>query len=165
MELRLGGTHELADLLGVTRQRVHQLSSVPGFPKPVAVIRAGAIWDLETVDQWRTANRTMTNRSPNVPPRDPDRPQDDPWDADAVRYLMRFTDKPRGWLMEHLRGQRRLERSAVDQARELAAAHGVRCEAHADGRTVHFFRSDADAPTPYPASEAERRTWRAAAHN
>jgi hypothetical protein len=63
--------------------------------------------------------------------------------------------------MEHLRGQRRLNQNTVAEARALARQHGVDCRAHLDGKTIHFFRTDPEAPTPYPASEAERRAWRA----
>jgi hypothetical protein len=44
-----------------------------------------------------------------IPQRDPDRPQDDPWDADAVRYLLAAGGGAQGWtrgvLMECLRRQ------------------------------------------------------------
>lgn len=112
--------------------------------------------------------RVDLGNSPRVPPRDPERPQDDPYDADAVRFLLlqpggsRWT---RGTLTEHLRGQPRLNASRVREARLFAARHGVEVRAHADGKTQHFFRSDGAAPTPYPMSEAERRRWRSEAGN
>lgn len=102
------------------------------------------------------------------PPRDPDRPQDDPWDADVVRYvleLLRARPGAEHWtrnlLMEHLRGQARLDPARVDRARALAAEFGVTCRPDPDepDGTVHFFRSDPDAPD-YPASAAERRDQR-----
>jgi hypothetical protein len=107
--------------------------------------------------------RPTTDGTPNVPPRDPERPTDDPYDANAVRFL--FT-KPgadkwtRGTLTEHLRGQPRLDPSRVTAARAFAARYGVDVRTHPDGQTAHFFRSDEDAPVPYPSSEAERRRWR-----
>ena len=36
---------EIADELGVRRQRVHQLRSTAAFPAPLAELRAGAVWD------------------------------------------------------------------------------------------------------------------------
>lgn len=158
---RLAGVYEIADSLGVSKQRVHQLSTDTDFPRPVAVLKAGSIWDLDDIDEWRTTMRPTSSATPNVPQRDPERPQDDPWDADAVRFLMNLTGRSRNWLMEHLRGQPRLDPDTVRQARALAAQHGVEYRTHPDGTTVHFFRTDTEAPRPYPASEAERRGWRA----
>lgn len=162
---RLVGVHEIAEVLGVSKQRVHQLAAVADFPRPVAVLNAGSIWDHADIDRWRTKMRPTTAATPNVPLRDPDRPQNDPWDADAVFFLMRLTGRSKNWLMEHMRGQSRLDQDTVQQARALAARHGVECRTHPDGTTVHFFRTDSDAPRPYPASEAERRAWRSGTGN
>ena len=46
------GATEIADLLGVTRQRVQQLANEPGFPAPVLVLKMGKIWALEDVRAW-----------------------------------------------------------------------------------------------------------------
>jgi hypothetical protein len=95
-----------------------------------------------------------------VPKRDPERPQDDPWDSDAVRYLLGFGDVRASWtrgtLMEHLRGQPRLAPGRVEAAAKIALRHGVSRRSDPDGTTLHFFRSDAEAPG-YPKSSAERR--------
>lgn len=40
---------EIADELGVSRQRVHQLRSTAGFPAPLADLRGGAVWDAAAV--------------------------------------------------------------------------------------------------------------------
>lgn len=102
------------------------------------------------------------------PPRDPERPQDDPWDAGVVRYILdrlpglNSTERwSRGPLMEHLRGQRRLDPARVSRARALAAECGVECRTDDDdpNGTVHFFRTDSEAPT-YPRSAEERRRLR-----
>jgi hypothetical protein len=46
----------------------------------------------------------------------------------------------------------------VAEATRLAGNSGV--ERHPDaGNTIHFFRTDANAPRPYPTSAAERRAW------
>ncbi len=43
-------------MLGVTRQRVQQLISEPGFPEPDGVLRAGRdelkMWEPATVRKW-----------------------------------------------------------------------------------------------------------------
>ena len=100
---------------------------------------------------------------PKPPERDPDRPQDDPWDANAVRYLL---DQPegshwtRGNLMECMREQGNRMTSQPDKVREaadLAPSYGVERRPDQGGKTIHFFRTDNAAPVPYPASAAERR--------
>jgi predicted DNA-binding transcriptional regulator AlpA len=48
----LMGVAEIAELLGVTRQRVHQLTKSPEFPRPVAELSAGAIWERDAVEAW-----------------------------------------------------------------------------------------------------------------
>jgi hypothetical protein len=52
----LVGISEIADLLGVTRQRASALQTSSGFPAPVAVLRSGPVWrrgDLATfTDAW-----------------------------------------------------------------------------------------------------------------
>lgn len=52
MSENLLGVTEIAELLGVTRQRVHQLRQLEDFPRPTATIAAGAIWLREDVEQW-----------------------------------------------------------------------------------------------------------------
>lgn len=48
----LMGTTEIASLLGVSRQRVQQLSKGDNFPAPVARLAAGPIWLREDVERW-----------------------------------------------------------------------------------------------------------------
>lgn len=43
---------EIADELGVSRQRVHQLRSTAGFPAPLADLRGGAVWDAAAVRRF-----------------------------------------------------------------------------------------------------------------
>ena len=162
----LVGVYEIAAMLNVTRQRVHQLATSDDFPEPLARLAMGAVWDSNDIEAWRNNVRPFSKkRGPQVPPRDPDRPQDDPWDADAVRYLMTKPEGAgwsRGELMECLREQhRRVERQPdrVNEAKRLASQHEVDRHADAGGKTIHFFRNDRAAPRPYPASATERRAW------
>lgn len=167
--MRLAGVQEVAELLGVSRQRVHQLVAAPGFPQPIADLAAGRIWDLSDVEAWRDQMRPFgakkTSEKANVPPRDPERPQDDPWDANAVRYLLGTADGAawkRGDLMQCLREQASQvlrQPARVTAAAALASAHGVERRPDAGGKTIHFFRTDEKAPRPYPASASERRQW------
>jgi predicted DNA-binding transcriptional regulator AlpA len=57
----LVGTAEIAELLGVSRQRVHQLTSRDDFPAPVAVLASATIWEREAVEEW--ARRTGRQRA------------------------------------------------------------------------------------------------------
>jgi enamine deaminase RidA (YjgF/YER057c/UK114 family) len=53
---RYAGVSEVADLLGVSRQRVAQLRTKRGFPAPIAELRAGPIWDVSSLglflEEW-----------------------------------------------------------------------------------------------------------------
>lgn len=46
------GATEIADMLGVSRQRIQQLAGRPDFPVPVAVLKMGKIWLLADVEAW-----------------------------------------------------------------------------------------------------------------
>ena len=46
------GVTEIAEMLGVTTQRVSQLVRAPGFPEPAARLAAGLIWDRKDVEAW-----------------------------------------------------------------------------------------------------------------
>ena len=52
----LVGTTEVAELLGVTRQRIHELRKAGRFPEPMVELAAGPIWlrpAIESFDkQW-----------------------------------------------------------------------------------------------------------------
>ena len=64
--------------------------------------------------------------------------------------------------MECLREQpNRVKRQPgrVAEAKRLAAKYGIDRRPDPGGKTIHFFRTDPLAPTPYPSSAAERRAW------
>lgn len=48
----LVGSAEIAAMLGVSRQRVDQLASAEGFPRPIADLSAGRIWARSAVEAW-----------------------------------------------------------------------------------------------------------------
>ena len=53
MPSHLVGVAEIARILGVSRQRVHQIvASSPDFPEPEAVLTAGKIWSRAALDEW-----------------------------------------------------------------------------------------------------------------
>lgn len=50
----LVGAREIADMLGVSRQRVHEIAKRPDFPKPVRHTgsRVATIWLREDIENW-----------------------------------------------------------------------------------------------------------------
>lgn len=46
------GASEVADMLDVTRQRVHQLRSHPDFPAPLVEVAMGPLWDARAVEKF-----------------------------------------------------------------------------------------------------------------
>jgi len=43
---------EIAQLLGLSRQRVTQLSAKPDFPAPIATLSVGKIWAYADIKAW-----------------------------------------------------------------------------------------------------------------
>jgi prophage regulatory protein len=60
-QLALVSVHEIAAILGVSRQRVDQLSRTEAFPEPVALLAVGRIWLREDIEAWASA----TGRNPD----------------------------------------------------------------------------------------------------
>jgi hypothetical protein len=48
---------EVADLLGVSRQRAAVLVDRPTFPAPLATLSVGRVWDGEAVRRWAAVHR------------------------------------------------------------------------------------------------------------
>lgn len=48
----LMGTHEIAAMLGVSRQRAQQISTRKDFPKPYDVLHMGKVWKRKTIEAW-----------------------------------------------------------------------------------------------------------------
>lgn len=46
------GSAELAEMFGVSRQRVYQLTSREDFPEPFLRLRLGSVWRTEDVRAW-----------------------------------------------------------------------------------------------------------------
>jgi len=49
---RLVGGAEIMAMLGVSRQRVSQLTAHPSFPKPYETLAMGSVWRTEDVIAW-----------------------------------------------------------------------------------------------------------------
>jgi prophage regulatory protein len=56
----LVGLTEIAELLGVSRQRVDQLAAGDDFPEPIAVLAAGRIWNCSDIEAWARRNGRLT---------------------------------------------------------------------------------------------------------
>jgi predicted DNA-binding transcriptional regulator AlpA len=54
---RLYGTAEIADRLGVTRQRAYVISRQRTFPESWDDLEMGSVWRREDVEAWIAANR------------------------------------------------------------------------------------------------------------
>ncbi len=53
MTHHLVGITEIAAMLGVSRQRVHQLTNEDAtFPAPAAVLSAGGVWERTAIEEW-----------------------------------------------------------------------------------------------------------------
>lgn len=67
MTEHLMGAAEVAKLLGVSRVRVHQIAATdPTFPKPIAELAAGRIWDRVTIEEWARQREKASPRSPDT---------------------------------------------------------------------------------------------------
>lgn len=48
----LAGISEIAEMLGVSKQRVTQLAASEGFPRPLERLAAGPVWRRSAVEKW-----------------------------------------------------------------------------------------------------------------
>ncbi len=54
--MTLAGIREIADVLGVSRQRAVQLAATKSFPRPLARLAMGPVWRLSDVERWKAQN-------------------------------------------------------------------------------------------------------------
>lgn len=64
--MRMGGVTEVADIIGVSRQRLSKLRERPDFPDPIGELAQGPIWDLDQVEAWNGSglSRASSGRPP-----------------------------------------------------------------------------------------------------
>lgn len=62
------GTWEIAERLGLSRSRTNQLVREKGFPDPVAVLKAGMIWEVDDVEAWIAKRRRPRDPQSEPPP-------------------------------------------------------------------------------------------------
>ncbi len=67
---RLIGLSDIARLMGVSRQRVHQIAYTSGFPAPFQrpLTRAGALWRERDVRRWMQATKRRPVSKKSVAP-------------------------------------------------------------------------------------------------
>ena len=54
--VRLAGTHEAADILGISKSSVHDRARTdPDFPAPLARLACGTIWDADALKAYEKA--------------------------------------------------------------------------------------------------------------
>ena len=91
---RLAGVHEVAELLGIGKSALADRRRHPSFPRPIAELRCGPVWDLDQIECYLQARR-----------RDP---------FDAYRWKWR----PERWARD--RGERELPELDSDLVDEIA---------------------------------------------
>lgn len=65
MSHHLMGVGEIADLLGVSRQRVDALfRSDPAFPAPTVELLSGRVWERAAVEAWAAQRRDRRRLQP-----------------------------------------------------------------------------------------------------
>jgi len=52
----LWGIHEIARAYEVSRQTVYYWTRKKGFPRPLAELQQGRVWDAREVIKWKQAN-------------------------------------------------------------------------------------------------------------
>lgn len=52
MQQELMSMTEIRELLGVVRQRAHEIARYPGFPQPIGKVGRLNIWDGTAVRRW-----------------------------------------------------------------------------------------------------------------
>ena len=50
-----GGTAEVAEFLGCSRQQIHSLRRLPRFPLPVLHLRATPVWDMAEIATFKAS--------------------------------------------------------------------------------------------------------------
>lgn len=62
-DIRLMGASEIADRLGVTRQRVYQITVRFDFPRPLITLAMGSVWLRDDIESWIAEHRPELNET------------------------------------------------------------------------------------------------------
>lgn len=60
----LMGSAEIARLLGVSRQRVHQLAEQRDFPAPVGQVSGKRVWNSDEIRRWAVREGRLADDEP-----------------------------------------------------------------------------------------------------
>ena len=64
----LVGVAEIAEMFGVTRQRINAIVAThPDFPEPEAVLAAGRIWLRTAIEEWASSHGRDIRRPARQP--------------------------------------------------------------------------------------------------
>ena len=70
MTSHLVGVAEIADMLGVSRQRVNRMiQTIADFPEPEVEVAAGRIWKRAAVERWISAHPVRKPGRPSHGPK------------------------------------------------------------------------------------------------
>ncbi len=70
MTSHLVGVAEVADMLGVSRQRVNRMiQTIADFPEPEVEVAAGRIWERAAVERWINAHPVRKPGRPSHGPK------------------------------------------------------------------------------------------------
>jgi len=62
----MGGVTEVAEIIGVSRQRIAKLRDRADFPDPIAEIAQGPIWDLDEIEAWGGSDLRLSSGRPRA---------------------------------------------------------------------------------------------------
>lgn len=65
----LAGTAEAAGILGVSRQRLTRVAAMDGFPRPLARLASGPVWDAAALRDFEASRDRRPGRRPAAPAR------------------------------------------------------------------------------------------------
>lgn len=61
----LVGPAEAAEILGVSRQRIHQLANQPSFPEPLVKVKMGTLWAATAIEAFAQRGRRPGRPAPS----------------------------------------------------------------------------------------------------
>jgi predicted DNA-binding transcriptional regulator AlpA len=59
-QINLGGLKEVSEYLGISRQRVTELIYNGVFPKPIALLACGSIWNMADIEEYKKTRKTKS---------------------------------------------------------------------------------------------------------
>src|SRR6266446_3260913 len=63
---KLGGSTEVAEMLGISKQQFTQLRTHPDFPPPYVELASGPVWKLEHIRRWMNSTGRRSRGRPSI---------------------------------------------------------------------------------------------------